>query len=240
MAYIYRHIRLDKNIPFYIGIGSDEKYKRAHSTHNRNRHWKNIVGKTEYKVQIVLDNLTWEEACNKEKEFISLYKRNFENGFLCNLTEGGEGNTNPAPETRQKISISQQGQSNNMFGVPKSENWYKAIQCFKGEGNPNYGKKISDAQKELLRKAHLGRKRDPEVVARIIAANKGRKRSDEVKKRISEAVYVQVIDTTTGIIYNSITAAAKNCGYNRRTLTAWLNGTLPNKSTLMYFNDESI
>ena len=31
MAYIYRHIRLDKNEPFYIGIGSDVegKYKRA-------------------------------------------------------------------------------------------------------------------------------------------------------------------------------------------------------------------
>lgn len=23
MAYLYRHIRLDKNIPFYIGIGSE-------------------------------------------------------------------------------------------------------------------------------------------------------------------------------------------------------------------------
>jgi hypothetical protein len=27
MAYIYRHIRLDKNEPFYIGIGSDDKGK---------------------------------------------------------------------------------------------------------------------------------------------------------------------------------------------------------------------
>lgn len=24
MAYVYRHIRLDKNEPFYIGIGKDE------------------------------------------------------------------------------------------------------------------------------------------------------------------------------------------------------------------------
>ena len=29
MAYVYRHIRLDKNEPFYIGIGSDKEYKRA-------------------------------------------------------------------------------------------------------------------------------------------------------------------------------------------------------------------
>lgn len=30
MAYVYRHIRLDKNEVFYIGIGTDTKnYKRA-------------------------------------------------------------------------------------------------------------------------------------------------------------------------------------------------------------------
>ncbi|MGI9143624.1 MAG: NUMOD3 domain-containing DNA-binding protein [Fluviibacter sp.] len=240
MAYVYRHIRLDKNVPFYIGIGSDHKYKRAYSSHNRNHHWKNITRKTDYKVQIVLDDLTWEEACKKEKELIALYKRNYENGLLCNLTAGGEGNTNPAPETRYKISISQKGESNNMFGKPKSENWYKSIENFKGQGNPNYGKQISEEQKALLRKAHLGRKRDPEIVAKIVAANKGRIRSEESRKRISEGVRVQVIDTCTGVIYNTITAAAKANGYNRRTLTAWLSGHLINKSTLTYYKNESI
>ena len=29
MAYVYRHIRLDKNEPFYIGIGSDANYSRS-------------------------------------------------------------------------------------------------------------------------------------------------------------------------------------------------------------------
>jgi hypothetical protein len=29
MVYLYRHIRLDKNEPFYIGIGSDKQYKRS-------------------------------------------------------------------------------------------------------------------------------------------------------------------------------------------------------------------
>ena len=29
MAYLYRHIRLDTNEIFYIGIGSDINYKRA-------------------------------------------------------------------------------------------------------------------------------------------------------------------------------------------------------------------
>ena len=43
MAYVYKHIRLDNNTVFYIGIGSDKKYKRAHSKCDRNLHWKRII-----------------------------------------------------------------------------------------------------------------------------------------------------------------------------------------------------
>jgi hypothetical protein len=42
MAYVYRHIRLDKNEPFYIGIGKDDysSFKRAYHTGNkRNKIW---------------------------------------------------------------------------------------------------------------------------------------------------------------------------------------------------------
>ena len=37
MAYLYRHIREDKNEPFYIGIGSDSTYKRANQTKKERR-----------------------------------------------------------------------------------------------------------------------------------------------------------------------------------------------------------
>lgn len=71
MIYLYRHIRLDKNEPFYIGIG---KGKRAYSKKSRNIHWLNIINSTPYEVEIILENLSWEEACEKEKEFIKLYE----------------------------------------------------------------------------------------------------------------------------------------------------------------------
>jgi hypothetical protein len=91
MAYVYRHIRLDKNEPFYIGIGSDENYNRAKTNTRRNKHWLNI-SKFGFEVDILLDNLTWHEACEKEKEFIALYGRSdLGNGVLCNLTNGGDG-----------------------------------------------------------------------------------------------------------------------------------------------------
>ena len=56
MAYVYRHIRLDKNEPFYIGIGSDKYYKRANSK-DRNAFWKRIAAKTKLKVSIAEDPL---------------------------------------------------------------------------------------------------------------------------------------------------------------------------------------
>jgi hypothetical protein len=37
MAYVYRHIRLDKNEPFYIGVGSDSNYSRAFTKRSSHR-----------------------------------------------------------------------------------------------------------------------------------------------------------------------------------------------------------
>ena len=65
-CYLYRHIRLDKNEPFYIGIGENKNilnYKRAYNKRGRSYAWKDIAYKIGYEVEIVLDKLTWEEAC---------------------------------------------------------------------------------------------------------------------------------------------------------------------------------
>jgi len=48
MIYLYRHIRLDKNEPFYVGIGEDKitqeyQYVRAYDKTNRSKWWKDIA-----------------------------------------------------------------------------------------------------------------------------------------------------------------------------------------------------
>ena len=56
--FLYRHIRLDKNEPFYIGIGTKRNYSSFKSIYarafekesGRNKHWKNIINKTNYKL----------------------------------------------------------------------------------------------------------------------------------------------------------------------------------------------
>ena len=106
-CYVYRHIRLDKNEPFYVGVGSDKYFKRAYQNKPkaRNQYWHKIAAKTDYEVEIIMDGLSWEEALKKEIEFIALYGRvNTKTGILCNLTDGGEGNKGyvPTEETLEK------------------------------------------------------------------------------------------------------------------------------------------
>lgn len=124
LGYLYRHIRLDKNQPFYIGIGRYPKSKdcskfyRAFKKTRANRIWNNIVAKTDYEVEILLENLTLDELREKEIEFIKLYGRiDIDTGTLANLTDGGEGTLNckgnlgkkHSNETKNKISNSKKG-----------------------------------------------------------------------------------------------------------------------------------
>ncbi len=107
MAYLYRHIRLDKNEPFYVGIGSDSDYKRANAKKGRNKHWKNIVNLSSYEVEILLDNITWDDACIKEIEFITLYGRvDLNKGPLVNMTNGGEGQYGRIVKDATKLLLS--------------------------------------------------------------------------------------------------------------------------------------
>lgn len=165
MAYLYRHIRLDTNEIFYIGIGSDINYKRAYSFKDRNTFWKNIINKSEYKVEIVLDDLTWEEACEKEKEFIALYgRRDLNKGTLCNLTNGGDGAS----------------------GIIFSEDRKKELsKKYAGKQNPFYGKKHSKKTIETL--TYLAQNRSSETNKKISDKNRNKKLPEDVKLKISKS-----------------------------------------------------
>jgi len=87
---VYQHIRLDTNKIFYVGIGKNPK--RPYSKNYRNNYWHNVVNKHGYRVEILLENLTWNEAVQKERELINEYGRlDNKTGILVNMTDGGEG-----------------------------------------------------------------------------------------------------------------------------------------------------
>lgn len=220
MAYLYRHIREDKNEPFYIGIGSDSTYKRANQAkkERRNNIWNKIVSKTLYKVEILFDDLTWEEACDKEKEFISLYGR-IDNGtgLLANMTNGGDGS----------------------LGIIKSEQTISKLkERMSGKGNPMYGVKHPPELIEQIRLKNLGK----------TAWNKGLPCLDHVKKALSEKMIGSiawnkglknvnglgmakiVLDLHTGVFYDSIKEAAIYNNFNHSTLKSKLNGNNKNNT----------
>jgi hypothetical protein len=160
MACLYRHIRTDKNEVFYVGIGLTAD--RAFSKEGRSDFWKRVIAKTSYEIEILFEDITWEEACLKEIEFIALYGRK-PTGSLVNLTAGGEGfSASHSSLSKAKISESKKG-------------------IFKG------GKAVT------------------------------------------------VLNTETGIFYESISEAARAHGYNRFSLWNMLSNRYKNNTSFINF-----
>lgn len=186
MAVVYRHIRLDKNEVFYIGIG--KAIKRAYSKKNRNTYWINIINKTNYEVEILFDDLSWEDACLKEIELIELYGRNDLNkGKLVNLTNGGDGTLNiiVSDDKKGRMSIKSKGFLNPFYGKKHTEEnkiimsekakgrkltndiKLKISESLKGEKNYWYNKKLSEEHKKKLSEIATGRKVSNEVKEKL-------------------------------------------------------------------------
>ena len=174
MAVVYRHTHDDGTI-FYIGIG--KKLKRAYTKDRRSPIWKYAVNKYGLNVEILHDDVPWNEACQIEMDLIKQYGRKaFEEGTLVNLTEGGEGRLGlkASEETKAKMSKSHMGLNT----------WSK-------------GRTMSEEQKQHMRDyitkngAFARGTRSEEVKQKISQALKGRqlalgsRRTEEHKQRIS-------------------------------------------------------
>ena len=154
--YLYRHIRLDKNQVFYIGIGTKNKkdvlyntYGRAKSRRYRNKYWNNVVSKADYEIEIVFESTNYEYIKQKEIEFIKLYSRFDKGATLVNMTNGGDGLTSYKHTEQSKLIIGS-----------------------KSKGNKNWlGKKHSDETKKLMSEKAL--KNSKETSKRMSKLHKG-------------------------------------------------------------------
>jgi hypothetical protein len=228
MAYVYRHIRLDKMQPFYIGIGKE--INRAYCNTDRNKHWHNIAKKG-YKVQILFDDLSWQKACEKEKELIAIYGRvDNKTGILCNMTDGGDGNNGLifTEEHRKKISIAGKGRV-------VSEEAKLKLSIY------NTGKKLS---KEHRHKISLGKQNiSDQTREKISNSRKGTKASDETKLKMSttrkgikysSGNNRKVFDTLTNTTYNNIKEASEKIGMPYYSLSNRLRGIIKNDTTFIF------
>jgi len=182
--YVYRHIRLDKNEPFYIGIGSTKDYKRAYSKISRNKIWKSIIDKTDYEVEILFDNLTKEEAIKKEVEFIKIYGRKNDGRILSNQTNGGEGIFGRENIEEWKINLKKA--IANRSNERKKE--INALISKKLKGHVGYmkGKKLTEEAKQKISAKRKGIKLSDETKQKLREINTGKKMSEETKQKIRD------------------------------------------------------
>jgi hypothetical protein len=219
--YIYRHIRLDTNTTFYIGKG---KKSRAYIKCNRNKHWKNIVSKTDYKIEIIIKNLTEDFAYDLEIKAISLYKslgyceaNIHPGGFLEDIDQFGINNHmfgrigNKHPNYKKKIHSAEQRQKWSSIRTGNKlteEQKQKLSKATKGKNNPFYGKRHSE--KSLIKMAH----------AKLGKPNKSMQK--------------QVIDLSSGFVFESATKAALSFNMKPKTLMNKLAGRRTNNTNLSY------
>lgn len=213
--YLYRHIRLDKNEPFYIGIGtksnrvhpnSKSEYRRAFEVSRKESYiWKNIIAKTDYRVEIVLESDDYSFIKEKEKEFIKLYGRlNLKTGILSNMTDGGDGTLN----------------------IIVSDNWRKL------HSEQIRGRVQSEEEKLKRNKSREGYTHSEETKRKISEAHKGKKID---KEHFIKLVQGQIIanskpitqyDMNDNIIkeWKSATEAAKIIGLHPTSIRHCVQG----------------
>ena len=147
--------------------------------------WENI------KHDILYRGLSEEEAKNKEKELIALYQtQDRKHGY--NLTAGGDGMSNPSPETRARLSASRKGKQPTLGYRHTEEAKKKISEALKGN-KWNVGRTASEeARKKLSQKSkgnkyNLGKKATEETRKKLSEAHKGKIFTDEEKRKIGVA-----------------------------------------------------
>jgi hypothetical protein len=183
--YVYLHRLEQTGEIFYVGKGHD---RRAWEKTDRNIYWKLKTQKQSYEVLIHTENLTEEQAYVLEKKLIAKYKNIYNGGSLVNLTEGGEGRTGFSWQGQR------QGSNNPMYGKTQSEKTRQKIADSK-IGKPRPAHAI-----EASRKYNQNR---PKEEHGMYGKNHTIKTREKMKAAAKLRMYTLIINTQTGIFYNS-------------------------------------
>ena len=186
MAYVYGHYKADTNELFYIGKGMG---KRAYQKTNRNIHWKRVVKKHGLVVKILEDDLTEEQAYEKEKQLIA--EVGLEN--LTNIVEGGKGMTSSDaqrlakkreeqnPEWRHNVAngITQKYATSEEYRKKMKDAGKKRLQ------NEEWKKNVVEAHKKLAQDPEW-RKKQTEVNRKLAQDREWRRKNAEANRKLAQ------------------------------------------------------
>lgn len=144
---LYFHRRKDTNEVFYVGIGNS---KRPYKTYGRSDWWWNIVNKVGYNIEIVHQELSFEQACVLEKKYINEFgRKDLGLGPLVNHTDGGEGFQNMSEISNEKKRQSMLGKN-----AGKNGTWY--------------GKTLYDETKKKISDYWFGKPKPKEQIKKMV------------------------------------------------------------------------
>lgn len=137
MFYVYQHLRLDNNIPFYIGKGCKD---RAFRIKRNNKGWNNIVNKVGFKVEIIKYFEDEDQAIKYEHELIDSYRS--QGIELVNQTLYSSGGTKWSYTNEVKAR-----QSRGQIGTkrPKTQEWCDKVSKANKGRQILWADKIGDA-----------------------------------------------------------------------------------------------
>lgn len=189
MYKVYKHTFPNSKV--YIGITCQEPNDRwlNGKGYRHNAYMVNAIQKYGWENiehEILFDNLTKEQAEEKEIELIDFYNSN-QRQFGYNIESGGHYAGVMADETKIKISKSLKGRK-----MPK-EVMEKLIMI-------NTGRVVSQETREKMSKARLGKKgwhRTPEHNENMRKSLTGKKRSPEICKKFSEISKGRIVNEET-------------------------------------------
>lgn len=182
VVYMHEHRESGKK---YIGItGMKPEYRWNNGKGYSSGYFRNAIDKhgwDAFRHEILYTRLTKEEACKLEQELIAKYKSN-NPAFGYNCSIGGEMSALGChwalgEETKSKMR------------KPKSEEHRKHISAArKGNGNPMYGKRLSEEHRRKISEAGIGRRLTEEHKAKLSGAN------NYLSKRVAQ------YDAKTGLL----------------------------------------